>query len=52
LIRIECTETQAAFRRAIEDVLSDRPRSGNPGKGWTNRARKLSPCLRSNDFWY
>jgi transposase len=32
LIRIECTETQAAFRRAIEDVLSDRPRSGNPGK--------------------
>ena len=32
LIRIECTETQAAFRRTIEDVLSDRPRSGNPGK--------------------
>ena len=32
LIRIECTETQAAFRRAIEDVLSDQPRSGNPGK--------------------
>lgn len=32
LIQIECTETQAAFRRAIEDVLSDRPRSGNPGK--------------------
>lgn len=32
LIQIECTETQAAFRRAVEDVLSDRPRSGNPGK--------------------
>lgn len=32
LIQIECTETQADFRRAIEDVLSDRPRSGNPGK--------------------
>ncbi len=32
LIQIKCTETQAAFRRAIEDVLSDRPRSGNPGK--------------------
>ncbi len=32
LIQIECTETQAAFRRAIEDVLSDWPRSGNPGK--------------------
>jgi transposase len=32
LIRIECTETRAAFRRAIQDVLSDRPRSGHPGK--------------------
>lgn len=32
LIQIECTETQAAFRRAIADVLSDLPRSGNPGK--------------------
>jgi transposase len=32
LIQIECTEPQAAFRRAIEDVLSDAPRSGNPGK--------------------
>jgi transposase len=32
LIQIECLETQAAFRRAIEDVLSDLPRSGNPGK--------------------
>src|SRR6516164_2975092 len=32
LIQIECTETHAAFRRAIEDVLRDAPRSGNPGK--------------------
>jgi transposase len=32
LVAIECTETHAAFRRAIQDVLSDRPRSGNPGK--------------------
>jgi transposase len=32
LIQIECTETHAAFRRALQDVLSDRPRSGNPGK--------------------
>ena len=32
LILIECGETHAAFRRAVEDVLSDAPRSGNPGK--------------------
>jgi hypothetical protein len=32
LIPIECTETHAAFRRAIEDVLSAAPCSGNPGK--------------------
>jgi transposase len=32
LIQIECTETHAAFRRAIADVLSDQPRSGHPGK--------------------
>lgn len=32
LIHIECTENHATLRRAIEDVLSDRPRSGNPGK--------------------
>jgi len=31
LIQIECVETHAAFRRAIEEVLSDAPRSGNPG---------------------
>ncbi len=32
LIRIECTQTQAAWRRAIEQVLHDEPRSGPPGK--------------------
>lgn len=32
LIQIECLETHAAFRRAIEDVLSDAPRPGPPGK--------------------
>ena len=32
LVLIECSQTHAAFRRALEDVLSDAPRSGNPGK--------------------
>lgn len=32
LNRIECVETHAAFRRAVEEVLSDAPRRGNPGK--------------------
>lgn len=31
LIAIECNETTAALRQAIEDVLSDAPRPGNPG---------------------
>jgi hypothetical protein len=31
LVAIECRETHAAFRRAIEDVLSDAPRSGSTG---------------------
>lgn len=31
LVAIECHEGQAALRRAIEDVLSDAPRSGSPG---------------------
>ena len=31
LVAIECQESQAALRRAIEDVLSDAPRSGSPG---------------------
>ena len=32
LIRIECIESHAALRRAIEQVLRDEPRSGPPGK--------------------
>jgi transposase len=32
LTRIECTQTHAALRRAIEQVLRDEPRPGPPGK--------------------
>jgi transposase len=32
LIRIECSETRAALRRAIEAVLTDEPRPGAPAK--------------------
>jgi len=32
LIQIECLETRAALRRAIEKILSDEPRPGAPGK--------------------
>ncbi len=32
LVAIECRETQAELRRAIEDVLSDAPRSGSAGR--------------------
>jgi putative transposase len=32
LTRIECCETAATLRHAVEAVLSDRPRSGSPGK--------------------
>ena len=32
LIRIECTQSHAALRRALEQVLHDEPRSGPPGK--------------------
>jgi hypothetical protein len=31
LVAIECHESHAALRRAIEEVLSDAPRSGSPG---------------------
>jgi hypothetical protein len=31
LVAIECRESQSALRRAIEDVLSDAPRSGSKG---------------------
>ena len=32
LIRIECTQSHAAMRRAVEQVLRDEPRAGSPGK--------------------
>jgi transposase len=32
LIALECVETRAALRRAMEQVLSDAPRPGAPGK--------------------
>ena len=32
LVAIECRESQAALRRAVEDVLGDAPRSGSSGK--------------------
>ena len=32
LVAIECRESQAAFRRALVDVLNDAPRSGSSGK--------------------
>jgi transposase len=32
LIRIECLETAAALRHAIEKILRDQPRPGSPGK--------------------
>jgi transposase len=32
LIQIECSQSHAAFRRAVEKVLSDEPRPGAPGK--------------------
>jgi transposase len=32
LVRIECTQSHAALRRAIEQVLGDEPRPGPPGK--------------------
>jgi hypothetical protein len=31
LVAMECRESQAALRHAIEDVLSDAPRTGSPG---------------------
>lgn len=32
LLMVECNENRAELRRTIEDVLSDAPRSGSPGK--------------------
>lgn len=32
LVSVECSESKAAFQRAVEEVLSDAVRSGSPGK--------------------
>ena len=32
LVAIECRESQAALRRAVQEVLNDAPRGGSPGK--------------------
>jgi transposase len=42
LVAIECRESQAALRRAIEEVLSDAPRGGSPG---TFRAEQVTQIL-------
>lgn len=42
LVSVECHETKAELRRAIEDVLSDAPRSGSPG---TFKAEEVTAIL-------
>jgi transposase len=42
LVSIECHETKAELRRAVEDVLSDAPRSGSPG---TFKAEQVTAIL-------
>ena len=37
LINIECTDTKAALRRAIETVLADQPRKGRDSKFTTDQ---------------
>jgi len=37
LIAIECSDTQAALRRAIENVLADLPRKGRASKFTTEQ---------------
>ena len=41
LVAIECRESQAALRRAIEDVLSDAPRSGSTGTFTAEQVTKI-----------
>lgn len=53
LLAIECRESQAALRRAIEEVLSDAPRSGSPGKFTAEQVAQVlavacEPVERSN----
>lgn len=41
LVAIECRETHAAFTRAIEQTLSDAPRSGSPGAFSAEQVAKI-----------
>lgn len=43
VIPMECTETQAACRRAIEDVLSDALGGATPASSRPSRSRKVWP---------
>jgi len=59
LVAIECRQSQAALRRAIEDVLSDAPRAGSPGTFSAEQVTQVlalaceepSPSGRPIDDW-
>jgi transposase len=59
LVDIECRESRAALARAIEEVLSDAPRSGSPGKFTAEQVTRIlavacePPSLsgRPIEFW-
>jgi hypothetical protein len=47
LIRIECLESHAALRRAIEQVLRDEPRPGPPASSLLSRSSRSWPSPAS-----
>ena len=47
LMDIECCESRAALRRAIEAVLSDEPRPGAPARSPPNRSPRSWPSPAS-----
>ena len=51
LVAIECRESTAALRRAIEQVLSDAPRSGSPGTFTAEEVTQIlaTACERPKD---
>lgn len=59
LIAIECTETTAGLRRAIEEVLSDAPRAGCGGTFTAEQVTGIiaiacedpKNCGRPIDYW-
>jgi transposase len=59
LVAIECGEPAAALRRAVQEVLSDAPRSGAPGKFTAEQVASLlavaceppEKSQRPIDFW-